>query len=256
MFARADAQFDTPGPQSFLYPEMLPGLTKPVLQILLAVLLIGVVSVLVSGRLKFVPSRVQFGAEFLYEFVRNGIGREQIAKADMLRYLPLLLTMFTFILVNNLFGFLPFFQLPTMAHIAFPAGLAGLVYVLFIAVGIRRHGVLHYFGKTLFPPSVPKLVWLIYAPFEVLSTFILRPITLALRLFATMFAGHIMLLVFVTGGVYFLEQSVIGLKLLSPVAFLLAVGLSFLELLIQVLQAYVFTMLTAHYIGAALAEGH
>jgi F-type H+-transporting ATPase subunit a len=188
--------------------------------------------------------------------VRNGIGREQIGSKDLRPYLPFLLSLFTFILLNNLFGFIPFFQLPTMAHIAFPLGLTLLAYGTFIWVGIRRHGFLHYFGKTLFPPEVPKPVLLLYTPIEFISTFVFRPLTLTARLFATMFAGHIMLLVFIAGGEYFLIHGNIGLKLASPLAFALAIALSFLELLIQVLQAFVFTVLTANYIGGALAEGH
>ncbi|AHI00971.1 F0F1 ATP synthase subunit A [Kutzneria albida] len=254
--AEGGAQFVAPGPQSFLYPEILPGVTKPVLQIALAVILVGAFYVIASGRLKLVPGKGQFISEYLYDFVRNGIGREQIAAKDLRPYLPLLLTMFTFILVNNLFGFIPFFQLPTMAHIGFPLGLALLAWVLFIFVGIKRHGFGHYFGKTLFPPDVPKGVLILYTPIEFVSTFIFRPITLTVRLFATMFAGHIMLLVFIEGGTFFLEQSVIGIKFISPVAYVMAIGLSFLELLIQCLQAYVFTMLTANYIGGALADGH
>lgn len=256
VMAEGGSQFEAPGPASFSYPEILPGVTKPILQIAIAVILIGAFYVIASGRLKIVPNKVQFAAESLYDFVRNGIGREQIGSKDLRPYLPLLFTLFTFILVNDLFGFIPFIQLPTMAHIAFPMVMAVFVWLLFIFVGIRRHGFLHYFGKTLFPPSVPKFVLPLFVPIELFSTFIIRPITLTARLFATMFAGHLMLLVFISGGTYLLEQSTVGLKFVAPVAYALAIGLSFLELLIQAIQAYVFTVLTANYIGGALAEDH
>jgi F-type H+-transporting ATPase subunit a len=250
-----------PSPDDLNFPEIFPGVTKPILQIAISVVVISVLMVIASGRLKLVPSKAQFLVEAMYDFVRNQIGRDMIGSKEVRPFIPLLLSLFTFILLNNLFGFIPFFQLPTMSHIAFPLGLAVMVWLLFIFLGIKRHGFLHYFGKTLFPPAVPKYVWPkyvwpLYAPVEAFSTFIMRPVTLTARLFATMFAGHIMLLVFVTGGEYFLIHGSIGLKLASPVAFALAIALSFIELLIQVLQAYVFTVLTANYIGGALSEEH
>lgn len=245
-----------PGVQSFNYPEIFPGVTKPILQVVISVVVIAAVWVVASGRLKMVPGKAQFVAEYFYDFVRNQIGRDMIGSKDLRPFIPLLLTTFSFFLLNNLFGFIPFFQLPTAAHIAFPFGPAVFIWALFIFLGIKRHGFVHYFGNTLFPAGVPKPVLVIYAPLEFVSTFIFRPITLTVRIFATMFAGHLMLLVFITGGEYFLIHGSIGLKLASPVAFIFAVGLSFLELLIQVLQAYVFTALTANYIGGALAEGH
>ena len=256
VLADGGAGFVAPGTQSFNYPDIFPGVTKPILQVFIALVIIAVFYARAARGLKLVPDKVQFVAEYLYDFVRNSIGREQIGSKELRPYLPLLLSMFTFILLNNLFGFIPFFQFPTTAHIAFPVGLALLSWAMFITVGIRRHGFLHYFGKTLFPPEVPKLVLILYTPIEFFSTFLLRPITLTVRLFATMFAGHMMLLVFILGGEYFLIHGSIGLKLASPVAFAMAIGLSFLELLIQVLQAFVFTVLTANYIGGALAEGH
>jgi F-type H+-transporting ATPase subunit a len=245
-----------PGVNSFSYPEIFPGVTKPILQLGIAVVFIAAFLVITSGRLKMVPGKLQFAVEYLYDFVRNQIGRDMIGAKDLRPFIPLLLTTFTFMLVNNLFGFIPFFQLPTVSHIAFPVGPALLVWVLFIYLGIKRHGFGRYFGNTLFPADIPKPVLLIYTPLEFISTFVFRPITLTVRIFATMFAGHLMLLVFVSGGEYLLIHGTVGLKLVSPIAFLFAIALSFLELLIQVLQAYVFTVLTANYIGGALAEGH
>ncbi|KAA2259428.1 F0F1 ATP synthase subunit A [Solihabitans fulvus] len=255
LLAESDS-YVAPGPQSFDYPAIFGGVTKPMVQIALSVIIVAVFYLTASSRLKLVPGKFQFLAESAYSTVRNSIGGENIARKDLRPYIPLLLTLFSFILVNNLFGFIPFFQLPTMGHIAFPMGLAVFVWLLFIFVGIRRHGFGHYFAKTLVPEGVPKPVLILYIPIEFFSTFIMRPVTLTARLFATMFAGHIMLLVFVTGGEYILLHASAGVKVAAPIAFLMAIGLSFVELLIQVLQAYVFTLLTANYIGGALAEGH
>ena len=108
----------------------------------------------------------------------------------------------------------------------------------------------------MFPPGVPKPVYVLLAPIEFVSTVIVRPVTLALRLFANMFAGHLLLLVFILGGEYMLLNENTFLNLMSPFAFGMGIVLTFFEALVQVLQAYIFTLLTALYIAGALADEH
>lgn len=252
----AAGDFVAPGPEAFDYPEIIFGVTKPILQVILAVLLIGGFLVIMSGRLKLVPGRLQTAVELLYEFVRNSIGGDMIGKKEVRPYIPLLLSLFTFILLNNLFGFIPFFQLPSMSHIAFPIVLAILSLLVFNIAGIRRHGFFGYFRNMMFPPGVPVPVYILLAPIEFVSTMVFRPVTLALRLFATMFAGHLVLLVFVKGGEFLLLDGQGLVKVAAPVAFVLALFMAFVEILIQVLQAYIFTVLTAIYVGGAIAEEH
>jgi F-type H+-transporting ATPase subunit a len=108
----------------------------------------------------------------------------------------------------------------------------------------------------MFPPGVPTWIYGLLAPIEFVSTILVRPLTLGLRLFANMFAGHLLLLVFILGGDFMLTQGTGALPWLSPFAFLMAIVLTFFEALIQVLQAYIFVLLTALYIAGALVDEH
>ena len=142
--------------------------------------------------------------EGAYNFVRNTIGRDIIGTKDFLQFVPLLFTLFTLILVNNVFGIVPFVQFPTMSRVGIPIVLTLIVYVVYHTVAIRRkHGVLPYM-KSLIPPGLPGWLKPILFVLEFLTYFVIRPLTLALRLFGNMLAGHLMLLVFILGGEYLL----------------------------------------------------
>jgi F-type H+-transporting ATPase subunit a len=107
----------------------------------------------------------------------------------------------------------------------------------------------------MFMPGVPKPAYILITPLEILTFFLVRPLTLSLRLFANMFAGHLLLLVFILGGEHLLSGA-IGLKLISPFAFGIGIVMTFFEFMVQCLQAYIFTLLTALYIAGALADEH
>jgi F-type H+-transporting ATPase subunit a len=107
----------------------------------------------------------------------------------------------------------------------------------------------------MFPPGVPKPIYIVLTPIEISTYLLVRPLTLSLRLFANMFAGHLLLLVFFLGGDHLL-QGVIGLKLVAPFAFAFGIALTFFEFMVQCLQAYIFTLLTAMFIAGALADEH
>ena len=104
-------------------------------------------------------------------------------------------------------------------------------------------------------PGVPKFVYILLTPIEIATFFIVRPLTLSLRLFANMFAGHLLLLVFILGGEHMLQGG-IGLKLIAQFAFAFGIGMTFFEFMVQCLQAYIFTLLTALFIAGALADEH
>ena len=104
-------------------------------------------------------------------------------------------------------------------------------------------------------PGVPKFAYVLLTPIEIATYFITRPLTLALRLFANMFAGHLLLLVFILGGDHLL-QGVVGLKFVSPFAFTMGIVMTFFEFMVQCLQAYIITLLSALYIAGALADEH
>jgi F-type H+-transporting ATPase subunit a len=207
--------------------------------------------------MKIIPSKWQFAAESVYDFGRNNIAREQIGSKEFKPFVPLILTLFTFVLVNNLYGIIPVVQFPTMAKIGFPIALSVLVvYPVYHFVGFKKHGFVGYLKHATVPPGAPTLIYLLLTPIEFLQKFVLNPVTLAVRVFAAMFAGHLILLVFTLGGEYLLLHASGPLKPVSLVSWAFAIAMTFLEAFIQVLQAYIFALLSANYIGQALAEDH
>jgi F-type H+-transporting ATPase subunit a len=201
---------------------------------------------------QLVPSKKQWLAESLYGFVRNSIAVDMIGREGV-RFAPYLTTLFSFILVMNLWGIVPLAQISPNSHIAFPIILALISYVLFIYVGFRKHGI-RYLKVALVPPA-PWFILPLLIPIEFFSNFIVRPFSLAIRLFANMFAGHMLLLVFTLGGFAMINSN----AWLAPVSLLswaMTIALTFLDAAIIVLQAYIFTVLTASYIQGSLVEGH
>ena len=251
-------EFQPPGAGNFFLPPVFTvggvDVTKPILLVVLSTVLIAAFFLLASRRAAVVPGKLQFAGEGVYGFVRNGVARDVIGH-EFLKYVPYLVTLFTFVLVNNIFGIIPLIQFPTMSRISFPVVLAIISWLVFNFIGVRRKGLFGYFKEMMFPPGVPKPVYVLLAPIEFVSTVVVRPLTLALRLFANMFAGHLLLLVFILGGEHLLTSGG-ALAAVSPLAFLLGIVLTFFEALVQVLQAYIFTLLTALYIAGALADEH
>ena len=188
--------------------------------------------------------------------LRNTVARD-ILGHDYKRYLPYIVTLFSFVLVNNLFGQFFIFMFPTFSKIGFAWGLALLSWLLYNVAGIKKWGVLGYVKRMTVPSGVPIALLPLIIPLEILSNFIVRPLTLGLRLFANLFAGHLVILVFVLGGTYlmFVSEPIIN-KLAGGAAMVLAFAIFALELLIAVLQAYIFTVLTAQYVSSAIAEEH
>mgnify|MGYP001274109584 CR=1 FL=1 len=232
-------------------------LTRPAVVLLISVAIIGWFYVSVAGRLSIVPSKRQWIAEQSYDFVRNTIARDIIGTKDFKPFLPLLFTMFTMILFNNVMGIFPFVQYPTMSRIAFPIVLTAVIYLVYHAVGIKRkHGIVGYLGS-LIPPGLPGWLKPIMFMLEFLTYFFIRPLTLALRLFGNMLAGHLMLLVFILGGEYLLlHGGNIGLQAAGVASFAFSIVMTFFELLIEFLQAFIFTLLAAIYIADAVSEHH
>lgn len=228
--------------------------TKPVMLLLFSVILITAFFTLSARKAAVVPSRLQFAGEAIYGFVRNGIGQDVIGE-EFQRFTPLLFAIFTFILTNNLFGVVPFMQFPTMSHIGFPVSITIFVYITYHWVAIKKKGLGRYLKEMCFMPGVPKPIYVILAPVEFLTYFAVRPLTLAMRLFGNMFAGHLLLLLFTLGGEYMLKSAAF-VKAFAVLSFGLAIGLSFFEMGIECLQAYIFTLLAALYIAGALADEH
>ncbi|HPF82090.1 F0F1 ATP synthase subunit A, partial [Nostocoides australiense] len=229
--------------------------TRPMLMMALSVLILGVLLVTLTKKAAIVPGKGQWMVEQAYDFVRNGIARDIIGSKDFLKYTPLLFSLFTLILLNNLFGIIPPIQYPTMSRIGFPIALTLIVYAVYHIAGMRRKGVGHYLSGMI-PKGLPKPIYALIIPLEYATYFIIRPLTLALRLFGNMFAGHMLLLLFIMGGEYMLLHGGPGLKVVSVGSFLMALIFTAFEALIQFLQAYIFTLLAATYISDAISEEH
>lgn len=232
--------------------------TKPQVLLVLSVVIILTFFLVTTRNLKVIPSRWQFAAESVYDFGRNTIAREQIGAKEFAPYVPLIVSIFCFVLVNNVYGLIPFVQFPTFTHSGFPAAVALIIiFPLYHYVGIRKFGLKGYLRNQFIIPGVPKpVLWGLLIPTEVILKFFFDPVNLAIRVFAAMFAGHLLVLVFTLGSEFLLLQAPIWLKPVSALGFGLAIALYLLEALVQVLQAYIFALLSAHFIGRALAEQH
>lgn len=251
--------YTPPGPKDFEWFALFPGLpdwvNKPFAQAVLGAILVMVLWVIASRRLKLVPGKGQFVAEYIYEFVRNGIARD-ILGPEYRRYLPYLLGLFSFILVNNWFGQFFFFMYPAFSNVGYAYGLALLTLVIYIAAGFHKHGI-KYLRVALLPSGVPWYLWWLIIPLEFLSNFITRPITLSLRLFANLFAGHLVVMVFVVGGAFLLTYADnLFYNFAGAVSVAFSFAILFLELFIGALQAYIFTVLTAQYVSSSISEAH
>ena len=212
---------------------------------------------IVSHKMTVVPGKRQWAGEYVYNMLRNGIGRDMIGESYQ-KYVPWLVALFSFIVINNWFGeFFPF-MFPSFSKVGFAWGLAILTWLLYNGVGIKKYGLLKYLKKMTIPHGVPKPLLIIIIPLEFLSNFITRPITLALRLFANLFAGHLLILIFVVGGTWLLTyaQNNPIFNIAGGLSLLISFGIFALELLVAFLQAYIFTVLTAQYVASAQAEDH
>ncbi len=255
----ADVPFP-PSVEDFYLPSILPWgehdnywFTKITALLWVSVALIIIFFLVTYRKPQLVPTKRQWIAESLYGFVRNNIAIEMIGPRGV-SFAPYLTTLFSFVLLMNLWGIVPFVQISPNSHIAFPAVLAVISYVMFIYIGMRHHGGLKYFKHALIPPA-PWFILPLLIPIEFFSTFLVRPFSLAVRLFANMFAGHMLLLVFTLGGFAMLNAN-LWFAPASLVSWVLTIALTFLEFLVVCLQAYVFTVLTASYVQGALADEH
>jgi len=200
-----------------------------------------------------VPRGIRNIAEMGYLFVRNQIAIDIIGPKDGPRFASYLTTIFFFIFFMNLMEIVPGINFPVTSRMAIPAALALLTWIVFNAVGIIKQGPIKYLKNTLILPGVPMAIMPLLAIIEVFSTFIFRPLTLAIRLFANMMAGHVLLTIF-----FLFTADFIALDITLPLGIVTAVVASVLilfELLVITIQAYIFTMLTAFYISEAV-HGH
>lgn len=229
------------------------GFNKTALVDVLAVIITLGIFFMAARRKALIPKGIQNVAESVIDFITDGIILQTIGP-DGMQFLPFLLTLFLFIFFCNIFEIIPLIQFPANARMANPLFMAVIVWVLFMYMGFKRQGFGGYLKSTLFPPGVPKALYVLVTPIEFLSTFLVRPFSLAVRLFANMLAGHLLLLVFYLATWYLFTLS-IGL-LFSVTSFVVTLLVTLLEVLITALQAFIFTTLTAFYLSDSLSAGH
>ncbi|MGV6871415.1 F0F1 ATP synthase subunit A [Pseudochelatococcus sp. B33] len=222
--------------------------TNSALFMVLTVLVISGFLLLATSSRSIVPGRWQNAGELLYEFVADTL--KQSAGREGLVFFPLVFSLFTFILVANLLGMLPYAFTAT-SHIIVTAGLSMLVILTVIGYGVAKHGA--GFLNVFVPSGVPGWLLPLIVAIEVVS-FVSRPISLAVRLFANMLAGHIALKIFAGFVAALLAGGVAAV--ISPLPLVFTVAIVALEVLVAVLQAYVFAVLTSLYLHDALHPGH
>ncbi|MEU8838293.1 F0F1 ATP synthase subunit A [Streptomyces roseus] len=252
--------FPGPGLHSFLFEPLWgeAGTTsayfnKPMLLALLGSVIIVAFFWAAFRKPKVVPGKLQMVAEAGYDFVRRGIVYETLGKKEGEKYVPFMVSLFFFVWVLNVWSIVPVAQFPVTAIIAYPAALALVVYFIWMSVTFKRHGFvgglknLTGYDKSL--GGVLPLVMVI----EFFSNVLVRPFTHAVRLFANMFAGHTLLLLFTIASWYLLNG--IGIAY-AGVSFIMVIVMTAFELFIQAVQAYVFVLLACSFIQGALAEHH
>ncbi len=229
------------------------GFNKPMILLVIASIFIVVFFAIAFRRPQLVPRRLQGLGEMGYLFIRDGIARDTIGKEGD-QFVPLLFTSFFMVWVFNVMGIVPFAQIPVSATFAIPLAFAMVIYLTWVPLGIRKQGLGGFLKVMTMPPDVPKAMYILLIPIEFFSNLIVRPFTHCVRLFANMFAGHMLIATFSIGAWYLLSPSVIGV-LGAAGSFVTAIGLTLFEILIQALQAYVFTLLAAVYLNDAV-HGH
>lgn len=260
VLSASDEGFHRPDVNEFFPHALLFGGTPFELnRILLIRLLMTAVLVvcfwLFATRMKVIPGRAQAAMEFLIDFVRVQVVENTLGKEQGKRFFPILASIFFTILFFNISGIIPGLQIASTSLIGVTLVLGITAYVTFIYAGVKQHGG-HYFVKELFPAGVPKPLYILIAPIELVSTFVLRPLILAVRLTMNMFVGHL-LLVLCYSATWFFIFNMDGLwKLMGVGTFAFGMVFTLFELLMVALQTYIFTLLAASYIQMAIAEGH
>ncbi|MFX0580245.1 F0F1 ATP synthase subunit A [Nocardia nepalensis] len=215
------------------------------------------VMVLAFRNPRIVPRGLQNIAETGLVFVKDQICDEVLGKESGRKYFPLIATIFFAVLFLNFSGIIPGLNISSNARIGMPLVLALIAYLAFNFVGIKKYGFATYMRSSIVVPNVPPALHVLLIPIEFVSTFILRPFTLTVRLMANMLAGHIMLVLFFSATWFFLFDAAAWMKVFSPFSLLAGLGFTLFEMLVIFLQAYVFALLTAVYIGLAQhADSH
>jgi F-type H+-transporting ATPase subunit a len=239
------------------WQDLFPSFNKVSLICVLATLIGAGIYLVASRRDPLVaPTGVRNLAETGVEFIEDQIVMQTMGKEGM-RWTPFLLTLFIFIYLCNLPGIVPFLQFPATARMALPLFLAVIVWIIYNVVGFKHNGF-KYISGMVWPRNVPIFLRPLVGLIEFLSNIILRPFALAVRLFANMLAGHMLLVTFalLSNALLFAETSKVLLKPMTILPFFMLLFITAFEVLVGFLQAYIFTILTAVYIGLSAHPEH
>ncbi|MFC5910262.1 F0F1 ATP synthase subunit A [Streptacidiphilus monticola] len=249
--------FPAPGLNSFNFKPIFSigsfDFTKPMLLAIICMLLVVGFFWAAFAKPKLVPGKLQLVGEIGYNFISRGIAREVIGKKGD-KYVPFLTSLFFFVWIMNIMSIIPFAQFPVASRFAYPVALALLVWITYMYLTFKTHGFVGGWKHLTYMQGLPKFLVPLIVVLEFLQNVITRPFTLAVRLWANMFAGHMLIVMFSVGAWYLLSPS--ALTIASGGSFVLAIGMTAFEVLIQFLQAYIFTLLASLYISGALEEGH
>ena len=202
---------------------------------------------------KIVPGKFQALMETGMDFVREQVVLQMIGTEGM-PFLPYLASLFFFVFFMNILEVVPFINFSPSSRLAFPIVLALISWVVYNTVGVRKHGFFGYLKLVCFPPGAPAFLYLLLTPIEFISVILVRPLTLSVRLFANLVAGHFLLAVFFLGTLALLQSGILAIA--GVFAAVLAIVLVGFEIFVAALQAFIFTVLTASYIAGAAAEEH
>jgi F-type H+-transporting ATPase subunit a len=247
--------FPAPGLQDFNFKPLFTvgsfHFTKPMLVAVLCIVLVITFFGVAFAKPRLVPGRMQGLGELAILAVRDQVVRPALGRRGD-RYMPLLVSLFFYIFLMNLMELIPVFQFPAMSRIGFVVPLALWVYIVYIYLGFKSQGGWGYISG-MWPHDVPFFILPILIPIELLRFWVIQPFTLGIRLFANMFAGHLLLAIFMVA-TWYMASFTIGL-LFAVGSAVMVLFVFLLELLVDLLQAFIFTTLTANYIAASL-EGH
>jgi F-type H+-transporting ATPase subunit a len=264
VMSSSDGSFHGPSIEEFFPPAILfEGTIFEINRIILIRFVMAAILIVLfwlgTRNMKLVPTKGQSLAEMALDVVRVNIAEDLLGKKDGTRFLPLLTAIFFTVLAMNIPGIIPGMNVAGSSLIGMPLVLALVSYVTFVYAGLKKHP-LTFLKASLFPPGVPWPIYIIVTPIEFFSIFILRPITLALRLLMNMVAGHLLLVLCFSATNFFFFSAALDeagwARFFGLGTFAFGFVFSLFEILVAVLQAYVFTLLTTVYIQLALAEEH
>lgn len=243
----------------FVLPNIFGQVNRTIILFFLAALIVVALLLVAFRKPKLVPTKFQSAMEGLVGFVRDEVAIGIIGP-EGIKYFPYLLSIFMFILVGNLFEITPLVNFPITSRMAIPGFLSIVTWLIFVVVGFKKNGF-GYFTSTVWPKSVPVGLRPLVGLIEFFSVFFIRPFSLAVRLFANLVAGHVMLSLLLVTAYFFILNTFTGeVSILKGGAgllwFIMGLAIFLFELLVSVLQAYIFTLLSAVYIQTSVHPEH